>query len=106
MTKTASFIRRLGNKDEHGFYRITGRLKDMIIRGGENIYPRKSEEFLRVMPQIKDIQVAGVPDTNLGEITRSIYHPERWRNIDREDVLEYCRGKIAKYKTPSACHVC
>ena len=51
----------LGVKDENGNYRITGRIKDMIIRGGENIYPREIEEFLYKMPGIKDVQVAGVP---------------------------------------------
>lgn len=54
----------LGVKDENGNYRITGRIKDMIIRGGENIYPREIEEFLYKMPGIKDVQVAGVPSKN------------------------------------------
>ncbi|HPX25794.1 MAG TPA: AMP-binding protein [Treponemataceae bacterium] len=90
----------LGIKDEQGFYRITGRIKDMIIRGGENIYPREIEEFLRVMPQIKDIQVAGVPDKRLGEITGAFIILKDGETLTEEDVLEYCRGKIAKYKTP------
>ena len=57
----------LGVKDENGNYRITGRIKDMIIRGGENIYPREIEEFLYQMPGIKDVQVAGIPSKKYGE---------------------------------------
>ena len=90
----------LGTKDEQGFFRITGRIKDMIIRGGENIYPREIEEFLRVMPQIKDIQVAGVSDKRLGEITGAFIILKDGETLTEQDVLEYCRGKIAKYKTP------
>ncbi|HOE08011.1 MAG TPA: AMP-binding protein [Treponemataceae bacterium] len=90
----------LGTKDEQGFFRITGRIKDMIIRGGENIYPREIEEFLRVMPQIKDIQVAGVSDKRLGEITGAFIILKDGEALTEQDVLEYCRGKIAKYKTP------
>ncbi len=57
----------LGTMDEDGYYRITGRIKDMIIRGGENVYPREIEEFLYTMPGIKDVQVVGVPDAKYGE---------------------------------------
>lgn len=67
----------LGVKDEQGFYKITGRIKDMIIRGGENIYPREIEEFLYHMPGIRDVQVAAVPSKKYGESSRCLYHPGR-----------------------------
>ena len=67
----------LGVKDENGNYRITGRIKDMIIRGGENIYPREIEEFLYKMPGIKDVQVAGVPSKKIRRGSGSFHHPAR-----------------------------
>ena len=90
----------LGVKGEDGNYRITGRIKDMIIRGGENIYPRELEEFLIDMPQIKDIQVAAVKDKKYGEITGAFIILHEGEKLTEEDVIEYCRGKISKYKWP------
>ena len=90
----------LGVKGEDGNYRITGRIKDMIIRGGENIYPRELEEFLIDMPQIKDIQVAAVKDKKYGEITGAFIILHEEETLTEEDVIEYCRGKISKYKWP------
>ncbi len=90
----------LGIKDEAGYFKITGRIKDMIIRGGENIYPKEIEEFLRQMSEIKDIQVAGVKDKRLGEITGAFIILHEGKTLTEEDVIEYCRGKIAKYKFP------
>ena len=90
----------LGVKGEDGNYRITGRIKDMIIRGGENIYPRELEEFLIDMPQIKDIQVAAVKDKKYGEITGAFIILHEGETLTEEDVIEYCRGKISKYKWP------
>ena len=90
----------LGVKDEDGNYRITGRIKDMIIRGGENIYPREIEEFLIQMPQIKDIQVAAVKDKKYGEITGAFIILHEGITLKEEDVIEYCRGKISKFKWP------
>lgn len=90
----------LGIKDDAGYFKITGRIKDMIIRGGENIYPKEIEEFLRQMEAIKDIQVAGVKDKRLGEITGAFIILHEGKTLTEEDVLEYCRGKIAKYKFP------
>ncbi len=90
----------LGVKDEQGYYRITGRIKDMIIRGGENIYPREIEEFLSQMPEIRDVQVAAVKDKRLGEITGAFIILHEGKKLAEEDVLEFCRGKIAKYKIP------
>ena len=90
----------LGVKDENGYYRITGRIKDMIIRGGENIYPREIEEFLSQIPEIRDVQVAAVKDKRLGEITGAFIILHDGAKLTEEDVIEFCRGKIAKYKFP------
>ena len=90
----------LGVLGEDGNFRITGRIKDMIIRGGENIYPREIEEFLIDMPQIKDIQVAAVKDKKYGEITGAFIILHEGQTLTEEDVIEYCRGKISKFKWP------
>ncbi len=90
----------LGIKDEQGFYRITGRIKDMIIRGGENVYPREIEEFLYQMPGVKDVQVAAVPSKKYGEEVGAFIILNEGVTMTREDVREFCRGKIARYKTP------
>ena len=90
----------LGVKDEQGYYRITGRIKDMIIRGGENVYPREIEEFLYQMPGIKDVQVAAVPSKKYGEEVGAFIILYDGVKMEREDVREFCRGKIARYKIP------
>jgi fatty-acyl-CoA synthase len=90
----------LGVKDENGNYRITGRIKDMIIRGGENIYPREIEEFLYKMPGIKDVQVAGVPSKKYGEAVGAFIILHEGYTMNEFDVREFCQGKIARYKTP------
>ena len=90
----------LGVKDENGNFKITGRIKDMIIRGGENIYPREIEEFLIQIPEIKDIQVAGVKSERYGEITGAFIILHEGKTLTEEDVIEYCRGKLAKFKWP------
>lgn len=90
----------LGVKDENGNYRITGRIKDMIIRGGENIYPREIEEFLIQMPEIKDIQVAGVKSNRYGEITGAFIILHEGKTLTEQDVIEFCRDKLSKYKWP------
>ncbi len=90
----------LGVKDEQGFYRITGRIKDMIIRGGENVYPREIEEFLYQMPGIRDVQVAAVPSKKYGEEVGAFIILEEGVTMEPEDVRDFCRGKIARYKTP------
>ncbi|MCC8179539.1 MAG: AMP-binding protein [Planctomycetes bacterium] len=90
----------LGTVDEDGYYRVTGRLKDMIIRGGENIYPRELEEFYYKMPGIKDVAVVGVPDEVLGEAVAAfvILHPNA--DVRPEDMQDLARAKIAPYKVP------
>jgi fatty-acyl-CoA synthase len=86
--------------DENGYYRITGRLKDMIIRGGENIYPREIEEFLYQHDKILDVQVVGVPDELYGEQILACIKVKEGETLTEEEVKEFCRGKIARYKIP------
>ena len=90
----------LGVKDEDGNYRITGRIKDMIIRGGENIYPREIEEFLYKMEGIKDVQVAGIPSKRYGEAVGAFIILHEGAEMNEFDVREFCEGKIARYKIP------
>ena len=90
----------LGYRDENGNYRITGRIKDMIIRGGENIYPREIEEFLYKMPGIKDVQVAGIPSQKYGEEVGAFIILDEGADLHESDVKEFCKGKISHYKVP------
>lgn len=90
----------LGIKDENGYYRITGRIKDMIIRGGENIYPREIEEFLYHLSGVKDIQVAGIPSEKYGEEVGAFIIQQDNANLTVDEVREFCRGKIARHKIP------
>ncbi len=90
----------LGTIDEHGYYRITGRIKDMIIRGGENIYPREIEEFLYTMPGIEDAQVVGVPDAKYGEVVGAFVRRSAGSDVAESDVQEFARARMARYKCP------
>ena len=90
----------LGIMDENGNYRITGRIKDMIIRGGENIYPREIEEFLYHLPGVRDVQVAGVPSKKYGEEVGAFIILDEGASLTEEEVRDWCRGKIARYKIP------
>lgn len=90
----------LGVKDENGNYRITGRIKDMIIRGGENIYPREIEEFLYHLPGVRDVQVVGVPSKKYGEAVGAFIILEDGARLSVEEVWEFCRGNISRYKIP------
>jgi fatty-acyl-CoA synthase len=90
----------LGTVDEAGYYRITGRIKDMIIRGGENIYPREIEEFLYTMPGVKDVQVVGVPDAKYGEVVGAFIVRAEGSDISEGDVQEFTRARMARYKCP------
>src|SRR5574344_812805 len=90
----------LGVKDENGYYRITGRIKDMIIRGGENIYPREIEEFLYLIPQIKYVQVAAIPSPKYDESVGAFIILKEGQTLAEEEVKEFCRGKIARHKIP------
>ncbi len=90
----------IGTVDEDGYYRITGRIKDMIIRGGENIYPREIEEFLYTMPGVEDAQVVGVPDAKYGEVVGAFIRLKAGADITEGDVQEFARARMARYKAP------
>jgi fatty-acyl-CoA synthase len=90
----------LAVKTEGGFYRITGRIKDMIIRGGENIYPREIENFLYNMPQIETVEVAGISSPKYGEEVAAFIRLKQGQTLTEEEVTDFCRGKIARFKTP------
>ena len=90
----------LATVDEDGYYKITGRLKDMIIRGGENIYPREIEEFLYSHPQIDDVQVIGVPDQRFGEEVMAWVRLKPDSDATEDSIRDFCRGRIAHYKVP------
>ncbi len=90
----------LGVKDENGNYRITGRIKDMIIRGGENISPKEVEDYLYRMPEVQDVQVVGVSSERYGEDVGAFIILKEGCQLTLEDVRDYCKGHIAKYKTP------
>jgi len=88
----------LATMDIHECFRITGRAKDMIIRAGENVYPREVEEFLHTHPKVAEVQVVGLPDAKFGEIVAA------WIRLKEpaaeDEIREFCRGRIAHYKVP------
>jgi len=86
--------------DDAGYLNIVGRIKDLVIRGGENIYPREVEEFLYTHPEIEDVQVVGVPDAKYGEELCAWVKLRPGSELTTEDVRAYCTGKIAHYKVP------
>ncbi|MDD3753816.1 MAG: AMP-binding protein [Methanobacterium sp.] len=90
----------LATLDEDGYYSIVGRIKDMIIRGGENIYPREIEEFLYTMPGVLDVQVVGIPDEKYGEIVGAFIILEEGAELTEEDVRDHAVTKIARFKVP------
>ena len=91
----------LGMVDEDGYYRVTGRIKDMIIRVGENIYPLEIENFLLGMPGVLDAQVVGIPDEKLGDIVGAFIRTRPgYEGMTEEDVREYSIPRIARYKVP------
>ncbi|MND67806.1 Short-chain-fatty-acid--CoA ligase [compost metagenome] len=90
----------LATFDEEGYCQIVGRLKDMIIRGGENLYPREIEEYLYRHPKIQDVQVFGVPDDHYGEQVCAWVMLVDGATMDREELLDFCRGQIAHQKLP------
>jgi fatty-acyl-CoA synthase len=92
--------------DEIGYFKVTGRLKDMIIRGGENVYPREIEEFLYTHPKILDVQVVGVPDEKYGEEVMAWIRIKEGEQLSGEEVRDYCMGKIAKFKIPRYIRFC
>jgi len=90
----------LGTMDAQGYFKITGRIKDMIIRGGENVSPREIEEYLLRMPGIKDVQVAGIASPKYGEEVGAFVIRKDGATITEEDVRDFCRGQIANFKIP------
>ena len=90
----------LATMDEEGYVNIVGRLKDMIIRGGENIYPREIEEFLYTHPDVVDAQVIGVPDERFGEVIMAWIQLESGATLSEDEVKAFCDGKIAHFKIP------
>ena len=106
--KTADAIDRAGwmhtgdlaTMDDEGYLRIVGRSKDMIIRGGENVYPREIEEYLYTHPDVADVQVVGVPDLRYGEEAAAFVILRDGADVDGEALREFCRGRIAHYKVP------
>lgn len=86
--------------DENGYYKITGRLKDMIIRGGENIYPKEIEDFLYHHPKVKDVQVIGVPDEQYGEEVMAWITLKDGQSMTEEEVKEYVRENMSRHKVP------
>jgi fatty-acyl-CoA synthase len=96
----------LGVMDDEGYLNITGRIKDMVIRGGENIYPREVEELLYTHPDVLDAQVIGVPDVKYGEeLMVWVRMRDGARPLDADGVREFCTGKVARYKIPRYVHV-
>jgi fatty-acyl-CoA synthase len=90
----------LATMDEDGYLNIVGRIKDMIIRGGENVYPREIEEFLYTHPAIQDVQVIGVPDERYGEEVMACVVLKPGMQTTAEEIREFCRGRIAHFKVP------
>ena len=90
----------LATMDDQGYVNIVGRIKDMVLRGGENIYPREVEEFLYTRPEIADVQVIGVPDLKYGEELMAWVKLRPGAQVTSEELRTFCRGKIATYKIP------
>ena len=90
----------LATMDDEGYLNIVGRIKDMIIRGGENIYPREVEEFLYTHPDVADVQVIGVPSEKYGEEVMAWVKPREGAKVTGEELAAWCKGKIASFKIP------
>lgn len=90
----------LGVRDHEGFYHVTGRIKDMIIRGGENIYPREIENYIYRMPEVSMVEVVGLPDAHYGEVVAAYIILKEGAALTEEDVRGYCAGQMAKFKVP------
>jgi len=90
----------LGEIDPNGYFKVTGRIKDMIIRGGENIYPRELEEFIFTHPKVQNVQVVGIPDPKYGEQVLAAIHLKNGGRATAEEFIEFCKGKIARHKIP------
>ena len=85
---------------DDGYVNIVGRIKDMVIRGGENVYPREIEEFLYTHPDVEDVQVIGVPDARYGEELMAWAKVRPGATVDGDTLREFCQGRIAHFKIP------
>ena len=90
----------LARRREDGNYRIVGRSKELIIRGGENIYPPEVEEFLHHHPDVAEVAVAGLPDAKYGEVVAAWVVPRSGATVTPDDLKRYCQGQIAYFKVP------
>ncbi|MBT7369052.1 MAG: AMP-binding protein, partial [Gammaproteobacteria bacterium] len=90
----------LGEMNADGYVKITGRIKDMIIRGGENVYPREIEEFLYTHPNIQEVQVFGLPDEKYGEQVAAWVQLKQGADLTEEQIREHCAGQITHFKIP------
>ncbi len=90
----------IGRRTKEGYYKITGRIKDMIIRGGENIYPKEIEDFIYTHPKVKDVQVIGVPDVDYGEEIMACVILNEGETMTEDELKEYARTHMAKHKVP------
>ncbi|HDP23849.1 MAG TPA: AMP-binding protein [Deltaproteobacteria bacterium] len=90
----------LGSRDANGYFKVTGRIKEMIIRGGENIYPREIEEFLLKNPKVREVFVVGVPDRKYGEQLLAVVILKQDMEASADELVEFCTGKIARHKIP------
>jgi fatty-acyl-CoA synthase len=91
----------LATMDEEGYVKIVGRSKDMVIRGGENIYPVEIENYLYRHPKIRDVQIVGVPDKKFGEVLAAWIIPKKDSNLTEQDIRDFCKDHIAHYKVPT-----
>ena len=90
----------LARRTPEGYYKITGRIKDMIIRGGENIYPKEIEDFIYTHPKVKDVQVIGVPDEQYGEEIMAVVILKENEQMTEDEMKDFVRSHMAKHKTP------
>ena len=90
----------LATMDAQGYVNIVGRLKDMVIRGGENLFPREIEEFLIRYPKVADVQVVGVPDAFFGEELLAVVIPKAGELLTDQELRDYCKGQISHQKIP------
>jgi len=94
----------VGVKDADGYFAITGRIKDLIIRGGENVSPKEVEDFIYHIPGVRDVQVVGVPSKKYGEQVGAFIIRQPNAELTEEDIRDYCHNKIAWYKVPKFIH--
>ncbi|MCX6802021.1 MAG: AMP-binding protein, partial [Candidatus Diapherotrites archaeon] len=90
----------LSTVDKEGYFKILGRVDDMIIRGGENVYPREVEEFLYTNPKVKDVTVIGVPSKTFGEEVMAYIILKEGASATAEEIVSYCKENFSRYKAP------